>query len=394
MLTSRYQERFGYYTNVEQKTGLPATETLMPEYLRRAGYTTACIGKYHLSPEDEPGSGGCVEGYSPLDRGFDYYFGFNSHGTTYYDSPMLHRGHEKVPAEGYLTDQLTGEAIGFIERSEGKPFMIYLAYNAVHGPLGAPAPQEYLDRFDYPSHQLNNYYAYLYAVDRGVERIMEKLRESGRADNTMVVFVSDNGAPGGAVNVLPKNGPLRGFKGQTWQGGVRVPMFIHVPGAGGGIVSDNLVSTMDIFPTFMDWAGIPLPEGLDGRSLMPLISGESDAQVREELVWMGQMAENWGMYNDKDQNVAPGGFMVRKGEWVLRYDIVARKFSLYDLGSDIGEQNDLSAAHPAVTDDLKDVFRRWYAEMSPPMGWKPELWKGVEFWDKESAYRPVNKKRK
>ncbi len=399
LMTSRYQERFGYYTNNEQSQGVPLTETFMPKYLKDAGYATACIGKFHLSPNPKDDPGGCVAGYNPLDRGFDFYWGFNSHGTTYYESDMLYNGREKVAATGYTTDEFTREAVDFIGRSKGDPFMIYLAYNALHGPLGAPAPQQYLEPFKFASKQLNNFYAYLYAVDQGVARIMEKLKETGQLDNTMIVFCADNGAPGGAVNVLPKNGPLRGFKGQTWEGGVRIPMFFHVPGMKGGIVSDNIVSTMDVFPTFMDWAGIPLPANIDGRSLLPVLSGKSAAPVRDELVWVGQMAENWGMYNIKDQMVAPGGWMVRKGDWVLRYDIAARQFGLYNLKTDIGEQNDLSAAEPAKTEELKKVFRKWYSEMKPPMAWKPELWQGIEYWNKANIYeapqpqKPINKKR-
>jgi len=389
IMTSRYQERFGYYINGEQVgRGVPLTETFMPKYIHDVGYATACIGKFHLSPNVKDDEGGCADGYNPLDRGFDYYWGFNAAGTDYYGSKILHKGREKVAATGYSTDEFTREAVDFISRSQGKPFMIYLAYNAVHGPLGLPAPPQYLDRFKYDSRLLNNFYAYLYAVDQGVARIIDKLRETGQLDNTMIVFTSDNGAPGGAADVLPKNGPLRGFKGQTWQGGIRVPMFFYVPGQKGGLVSDNIVSNMDIFPTFMDWAGIPLPKNIDGKSLLPIISGKSTAPVRDELVWMGQMAENWGMYGIRDQKVAPGGFMVRKGDRVLRYDIVARQFTLYDLTNDIGEKNDISAAEPAKVEEMKAIFRKWYGEMKPPMSWKPALWKGVEFWDSSSNYQP------
>jgi len=380
LLTSRYQQRFGFYINGEQKLGVPTTEKLMPELLKKEGYTSACIGKYHIAPNPANDPGGCIPGHHPLDRGFDYYWGFNSHGTQYYDSNMLYRGKEKVAASGYLTDEFTREALGFIDRAGNKPFVLYLAYTAVHGPLGAPAPQQYLSHFNYPSKALNNFYAYLYAVDQGIKQIVEKLRAEGKLDNTMIVFTSDNGAPGGASNVLPKNGPLRGFKGQTWQGGVRVTMLIYAPGLKSGQEFSEMVSLMDIFPTFMDYAGITSPRNLDGRSLMPVLRGDLNYKAHDKLIWMSQNAENWGMHGIRDQVKAPAGFMVREGNWMLRYDLVEKKPYLFDLASDVGEKTDLAEKHPERTEKMMGIFREWFSQMKKPMVWKPELWEGVEYW--------------
>ncbi|GHU98437.1 sulfatase [Bacteroidia bacterium] len=380
LMTSRYQERFGYYINGEQNAGVPLTEKLMPQYLKSEGYTCACIGKYHLAPNPKGDEGGCTPGFNPLDRGFDYYWGFNSHGTQYYDSDMLYRGRERVKASGYLTDELTREALGFIDRAGNQPFVLYLAYNAVHGPLGAPAPGEYLSRFNYASKALNNFYAYVYAVDQGVKKIVDKLSAEGKLDNTMIVFTSDNGAPGGATNVLPKNGPFRGFKGQTWQGGVRIPMFIYAPGLKGGGRCASIVSTMDIFPTFMDYAGVARPKNIDGRSLLPALAGNENYKVRNTLVWMSQNAQNWGMYNIKDQSAAPGGFMVREDNWTLRYDTVESRFYLFDLDSDMGEQTDLADKYPDRVESMKGIFRAWFSQMEKPMVWKPQLWERVQYW--------------
>ena len=380
LLTSRYQQRFGYYINNEVSKGVPLTEKLMSEYLKKEGYTSACIGKFHLSPRGE--QGGCTQSYHPLDRGFDYYWGFNYHGTDYYDSDLLFRNNEKVKANGYLTDEFTREALGFIDRAGDQPFVLYLAYNAVHGPLGVPAPEKYLKHFDYPSKTLNNYYAYLYAVDQGVKQIIEKLRAQGKLDNTMIVFTSDNGAPGGAANALPKNGPFRGFKGQTWQGGVRIPMFIYASGFKSGQESSAIVSHMDIFPTFMDYAGITPPQNLDGRSLMPILKGNENYQVRNHLVWMSQNAENWGMYGITDQNIAPAGFMVRENNWTLRYDTVEGVFYLFDLNHDLGEKENLAKKYPDRVDAMKKMFRDWFSQMKEPMVWQPKFWEGVQYWKK------------
>lgn len=379
ILTSCFQERFGYYINEEQAAGIPERVKLMPQVLQENGYATACIGKWHVGPESARAKGDCIDGYHPLDRGFDYYWGFNNSTSKYYDSPVLHKGREQVHASGYLTDELTREAIGFIDRSKDRPFMIYLAYNAMHGPLQVPAPAEYLDRFDYESPMLNNYYAFLYAVDSGIRRILEELRRLGLDEHTMIAFVSDNGAPGTKIDVLPKNGPLRGFKGQTWQGGVRIPMFIYAPGMRAGQVSDALVSTMDVFPTFMEYAGIGQPDGIDGRSLLPQLRGRH-RKVRDYMIWVGQHAGCWGMYRIRDQKTAPGSFMVCNEEWSLRYDPETKRVALYDLRQDVGETRDVAAEHPARVEKMCRVFRDWYAEMARPMVWKEQFWGDVASW--------------
>lgn len=381
MLTSCYQERFGYYILQEQKAGIPSDVPMMPEILHENGYATACIGKWHVGPESKRGKGDCLEGYHPLDRGFDYYWGFNSSTSKYYGSTVLHKGRENIQAEGYLTDELTRETVDFIRRTDDdKPFMVYLAYNALHGPLQFDAPDKYLSHFHFKSKILNNYYAYLYAVDQGVNEIVKVLEETGRADNTMIVFVSDNGAPGTRMEVLPKNGPLNGFKGQTWQGGVRIPMFIYAPWLPGGNVSDELVSTLDIFPTFMDCAGVKIPKHIDGRSLVSHIEGHP-RKIRDYMVWAGQNAECWGIDNLPDQMTAKASFMVCDKEWSLRYDQEAKKFSLYNIADDIGEKNDLSDVYPKKVKQMAGVFRKWYSQMAPPLVWNEKYWKGIEFWN-------------
>ncbi|MDR2885946.1 MAG: sulfatase-like hydrolase/transferase [Rikenellaceae bacterium] len=388
MLTACHQQRFGYYINEEQSVGIPQSVKLMPQVLHEAGYATACIGKWHVGPETARAKGDCAEGHHPLDRGFDYYFGFNNSTSKYYDSQVLYRGRENVKADGYLTDELTREAVGFIHRTAptGKPFAIYLAYNAVHGPLSAPAPAVYRARFNSGSPMLDNYYVYLFAVDEGVRLVCDELRRTGQADRTMIVFVSDNGAPGTKIDVLPKNGPWRGFKGQTWQGAVRVPMFAFMPGGKAG-VCDQIVSGIDIFPTFMDLAGVALPEGqvVDGRSLLPILKGDKKFTVRDHFVWMGQNAGCWGIYREKDQMTAPGGFMVREGDWTLRYDTQLKTFSLYDLRTDRGEQDDLAGKYPEKVTYMAGLFRRWYAQMPQPAVWKQQFWGGVEYWNADRS---------
>src|SRR5579883_1475905 len=146
IMTGRYPQRFGVYINEDiNQAGLPREQVMLPKLLQQSGYATGVIGKWHMARLKggmEPGTG-----QHPLDRGFDYFFGFNAPGTSYYDSEILWRNREHAQARGYTTEQFTDEAIGFLQRSKGKPFFLYLPFNAVHGPLGKPAPDRYESRF-------------------------------------------------------------------------------------------------------------------------------------------------------------------------------------------------------------------------------------------------------
>lgn len=163
IMTSRYPQRFGGYVNRDIETGgIPADQLFPSQVLQKSGYATAAIGKWHIAKRQGGMDRG--SGQHPLDRGFDYFFGFNLYGTSYYNSDILYRNYEKAQARGYLTEQFTDEAIGFVERSKDRPFFLYLPFNAVHGPLDKPAPEKYLKRFDTGSKEVDNFYAYLNAA--------------------------------------------------------------------------------------------------------------------------------------------------------------------------------------------------------------------------------------
>lgn len=383
MLTSSYQQRYGLYINPESEKGIPENIQLMPQVLQQAGYTNGIFGKYHNGRGTDD-IHTCSPGHHPLDRGFNTFFGFNNHGTTYYNSPILFQNRKHVECSKYLTDKFTEEAIQFIEENKGKPKFVYLPYNALHGPLGAAAPDKYARRFNYGSRALNNYAAYTSAIDDGIEAVMQKMKAIGELDNTVLIFMSDNGAPGSADVTLPKNGPFSGFKGQNFQGGFHVPMFIwYGNNIKQGLVCYQMVSSMDIFPTFFDIASIALPKNqtIDGKSLLPLIQGKSTREVHEYLVWMSQQAESWGMNNIKDQNTAMASFMVRKGNYVLRYMASESTFYLNDIGNDRGEKINLINKFPRKANEMKEIFRSWFGEMKPPNVWKKSLWQNVMFWN-------------
>lgn len=384
LLTSAYQQRHGLYINQEAEKGVPTDIKLMPQILQENGYVNGVFGKYHNGNSIDKKLRTCDPAHHPLNRGFDYFYGFNSSGTEYYDSKIIYRNNENVIPDDYLTDQFTNEAVAFIEQNKGVPKLVYVPYNALHGPLGAPAPEKYLSRFNYKSKILNNYSAYTAAVDDGVATIMSAMEQIGELENTILVFLSDNGAPGGAVSTIPKNGHLSGFKGQSQQGGYRVPMFIWY---GQNIkpqrVSDQVVSSMDIFPTLMDIAGINLPKDqvVDGTSLAPILFDDSNKPIHSHLVWMSQHAQNWAMNKVHDQNIAQAAFMVREGDFILRYVVEFDTFYLHNVTEDPGEHIDIASKYPEKVESMKSLFKEWFVEMKQPNSWDRELWQNVQFWD-------------
>ncbi len=260
LLTGRYQQRYGHEFNPTllsaggQGHGLPLDETTVASRLQAAGYATGLIGKWHLGEE---------EAFHPQRRGFENFFGFLTGSHSYLTSedaqrgPIV-RGREKVALNGYLTDVLAQEAGGFIERNKDRPFFLYLAFNAVHTPMHAP--QEALDKFSGEANQQRRtYLAMLSRMDDAVGHVLTRLRELNLEEQTLVFFLSDNGGPTTkfAANGS-RNGPLRGSKGDTWEGGIRVPFLAkwkgHLPA---GKTYDSPVIQLDIAATALaaGWRG-------------------------------------------------------------------------------------------------------------------------------------------
>lgn len=376
IMTSRYPQKFGGYVNRDiERGGVPVDQLFPSQLLQKSGYRTAIVGKWHLAKMQggmDPGSG-----QHPLDRGFDYFFGFNGCCTTYFDAANFYRNREKAKAEGFSTDQFTAEAIRFLRGGEkDKPFFLYLPFNAVHGPYGAPAPAAYLDKFHTGSKRIDNFYAYLNAADEGVASIRKVLAEMGQEQNTLIFLLSDNGASGSSP--IPSNAPFLGFKGQVWQGGVRVPMVAWGPGLGAGKICREPVISMDLMTTALDAAGVSLPAGyaVDGRSLLPLLRGQQKGPVHDSLFWAGQLAYKW-VNNVNDEMTAPPAWAVRQGRWMLRYWSNLGRHELYDLEHDRGERHDVAAQNPQIVRPLKAEYARWYKETRTPMGWGEENWKAL-----------------
>ncbi|HKL20853.1 MAG TPA: sulfatase-like hydrolase/transferase, partial [Tichowtungia sp.] len=285
--------------------------------------------------------------YHPNARGFDEFYGFCSGHWGNYFSPMLDHNGQMVTGNGFLPDDLTERAIEFIETHQESPFFVYLPYNTPHSPM--QMPDEWWDRVkDRPLDQPHRYkekekpdftraaLALCENIDWNVGRLLTKLDTLELADNTIVVYFSDNGPNGWRWN-----GDMRGKKGSTDEGGVRSPLFIRWPGKiAPGTRIAPISSAMDLLPTLTDLAGVPVREGkpLDGISLKPLLFGQGDSAVERTLI------QSW----------RPKRISVRTQQYRLDH-----KNRLYDMLADPGQRTDVSAAHPDVAKELKQISNDW-----------------------------------
>jgi arylsulfatase A-like enzyme len=362
LMTGRYQQRFGHEFNPgpvgleSEAFGLARDEATLAERLKAAGYATGIVGKWHL---------GTREGFRPTERGFDEFFGFLGGAHPYISNGRrrgeVFRSTESLAEPEYLTDAFRREALAFIDHHHARPFFLYLAFNAVHAPLQATA--KYRDRFPKIEDQKRQTFAaMLSAMDDAVGAVLGKLHDSGLEESTLIFFISDNGGP--TPQTTSRNDPLRGTKATTWEGGIRTPFMIqwkgHVPA---GKVDDRPVIALDIHPTALAAAGVPLPtqKKLDGVNLLPFLTQNSTAAPHEFLFWRygAQMA-------------------IRKGDWKITKAVSrpgqprrlrARRSSegqLYNLAKDIGEKTDVAAEHPEVVKELTDAWEKWNAELIAP----------------------------
>lgn len=347
LLTGRYHQRFGFYTAADSRAGLPNSETTLAEILGDRGYATGVFGKWHL---------GYAPPYRPLERGFDTFYGFLGHGGHDYfdlaisdDVRSIYRNRSPIDDSGYLTRNITKEAIAFIEENRDRPLFAYVPYNAVHNPL--QAPQDYVRRYSSPDPQRSTYLAMLAIMDEGVGAILDTLDRLDLSDNTLVIFLSDNG---GARGTTANNGALRNFKHSVYEGGLRVPFLARWPGRiPAGTVSDEPVISIDVFSTVLAAAGIEPPDELqlDSRDMLPALAGRLDRPLHEALYW------NW---IDKDSDT---GWAIRKGRWKLLAD--KGGIELYDLEADIGETRNLASNQSMIVQTLLAEYKNWQSQLRP-----------------------------
>ncbi len=417
LLTGRNQTRFGHELNVvgrqnlEPAIGLPLTEKTLADHLKARGYATGCIGKWHL---------GATEPFHPQRRGFDEFFGFLHEGHFYmpgppwsgvttwlrtnsltpgsgprltqgdvilsthlktteprYDdhNPLL-RGAQSVTEREYLTDALASESVAFIGRHRAEPFFLYLAFNAPHSPM--QAPPRYLDRFRHIEDIHRRLFAAMVAaMDDAVGSVLQKLREEKLEEQTLIVFLSDNGGP--TAELTSSNAPFSGGKGSLFEGGLRVPFLVQWKGQlPVGKTFPHPVSALDLAPTFLAAANTgssrreeaPSQIGnqkseirnesqslltsaatarLEGLNLLPLLLAENPPPPARPLFWrMGQQAA------------------ARDGQWkILR--IGTQPWQLFDLARDQGEMTNLAVEKPAVVEQLTAAWAKWNQQNVPPL---------------------------
>lgn len=356
LLTGRYQQRFGHeFNSGGAGGGLPVTETTLADRLKLAGYKTGLVGKWHLGGNDA---------MHPQRRGFDEFFGFLGGAHDYFDSKGVLRGSKPANEQSYLTDAFGREAVSFIERHNGQPWFLYLAFNAVHTPMQADDAR--LAKFAGTANKTRRTYAaMMLAMDDAIGHVRRKLVETKQEQNTLVTFISDNGGPtmpgvtiNGSVNT-----PLRGSKRTTLEGGVHVPFVISWAGRIKPGVFDQPVIQLDLNATALAAAGVTVkPEWkLDGVNLLPFLTGEKSGVPHDALFW------RFG-----DQTA------IRAGDFKLvRYDLNADTLSggrnqgvsaakLYNLRDDIGETKDLAASQPDKVKELQSQWDRWNSGNIPP----------------------------
>ena len=357
LLTGRYQHRFGHENNMlfdlqDDQTGLPLEERTMADLLGDAGYTNGLVGKWHL---------GAHPRFHPFKRGFDYMYGFVGGGHDYFDHgspdsteqhfiPIEHNG-EIVAKDEYLTTTLGKEAASFVRQKAEEPFFLYFAFNAPHSPL--QAPEEMIQRFAHIQDEgRRTYAAMVWAMDEAIGMVDAALEETGVKDDTLFVFINDNGGPTGNKS---SNAPLRGTKRTLYEGGVRVPFLMRWPGKiEAGSTYSQPVSALDILPTALAAAGAEAsPEHpLDGVDLLPYLSGKAQGAPHERLYWR--------CFDGVEAAVREG-----KWKWV-RHGRDATP-ELFDLSADLEEQDDVASENPEVAERLQAAWQGWSAGMVPSL---------------------------
>lgn len=348
-----------------ENQGLPGSEVTLAEILRDQGYYTAHIGKWHLGrsaesnpnaqgfddsllmasglflPEKHPDVVNAKVSFDPIDKflwaGMSYAASFN--------------GSEWFEPGGYLTDYWTDEALKVIRSSSDQPFFLYLAHWATHTPLQATR-SDYEAVGDIQPHRLRVYAAMVRALDRSVGRILDTLDQEGIADNTIIIFTSDNGGAG-YVGLPDINAPYRGWKLTLYEGGLRVPMLVRWPnGLDAGTVTDTPVAHIDILPTVVAAAGATLPETrvIDGVNILAPLTNPLQPAAERPLFWTSAYYQ-----------------AVRKGNWKLQRSERPSGAWLYDLATDPTEQRNIIDQYPMIASELTALLDEYRANSRPPL---------------------------
>lgn len=347
-----------YAVSPEMTLGLDPKEVTIGDMLKKAGYATGCVGKWDM---------GQAKRFLPLQRGFDFFYGHGNNGIDYYTHerygvPSMFRGNQRTEEDKgqYATDVFRRESLYFVNDQLGqKPFFLYLAFNAPHGASsfaegtesgvrrkggpGVQVPEKYaaMYRDEVKDDKLARYYGAVTCMDEAIGAVMEAVDKAGQTDNTIFIFMSDNGGSGNGGNA-----PLTGSKSTMWEGGLRVPFIMRWPGKlPAGKVTDEFITALELVPTLLSATGTPAPEGIpmDGFDMLPILRGEAKSP-RKDMFWQRR--------TDK---------AARVGNW--KWVDSTKGKGLFDLSTDIGEKKDLSKEKPEVLKMMQDQFAAWRKTM-------------------------------
>ena len=320
---------------------LPLEEVTFAEVLKKHGYSTAFMGKWHLSGE---GSQKTVDGivdarFHPDQQGFDVNIGGCAYGQpASYFSPYKNGTINDGPENEYLTDRLGTEACQFIEQNKESPFLLYLSTYTVHTPM--QVPEDMLNK-----NNGNKYFAMIEKLDENVGRVLAKIKELGLSENTLIVFYSDNGGVRG-------NPPLRSNKGSIFEGGIRVPLLFSFPGKiQPGLQCEVPVTSPDIFPTLLEAVGISPNnyKGIEGESLWPLLT-QKQSEMNRAIYW------HYPHHRHIEKSMSAA---IREGDWKLIWEFESDEVNLYNLRDDIGETLDLVDKYPEKTRTMLTKLKKW-----------------------------------
>ena len=368
LMTGKHPVAFGFRDNLApvqpghdpEFVGLPLGQITLAERLKKLGYKTGIVGKWHL---------GELPKFSPLQRGFDEFWGYSGGAHDYFRAepdgeksmagPILCNYRQPAPLT-YLTDDQGNECVDFIRRHKDHPFFLFASFAAPHSPM--QATEEDLNRFASIKDKLRRTYcAMVYRLDQNVGKILAELRTQGVDRETLVVFLSDNGGPSAAgLSNGSVNAPLRGSKTTVLEGGIRVPMIVRWPASlPSGKTMDAMVSSLDLLPTFITAAGgsTEPSEKLDGVNLLPLLSGKSGQPPHESLMWTYTV-----------------GSAIRSGDWKL-IRLPDRLPMLYHLSMDPAEQNDLALEQLERTRSMLRELGQWELRAANPVFREPADWR-------------------
>ncbi|MEO2010262.1 MAG: sulfatase-like hydrolase/transferase, partial [Pirellulaceae bacterium] len=359
LMLGRYQQRVGVYSAGDGGRGFDPQLPIFPSFLPDE-YVSTALGKWHLGlDEDYPElkwhamNRGFDECYKFMGRGGHSYFDLRSDTEGKFSHPM-YRNKDRINDEGYLTSRLTEEAVAFIDRNKSRPFLLYLAYNAVHAPPQAPEDDiaAYQRRFPDIGKERQVLMAMLKHLDDGVGDVVAKLKREELFDNTLLFFLTDNG---GAKAMHADNTPLRGFKGSLAEGGIRTPFLVSWPAKfSGGRTVDTPIISLDILPTAVDAIGKQSAKNnFDGKSLLPLLTG--DSQTHHDTLFWCKDGDEWA---------------VRRGDWKLRS--VKGETELFNLTDDPSEQRNLVDDQAKIVTTLRNAFAAWKEQMADPITGNPK----------------------